>query len=285
MTGRAITLAAAAVLLTGCDAAEDVRVQPLPSLEASSPEARLGLPEVAGLWRFAGWELAAGDTARVESTLPAFGNLLLETQRLDSVAGFYAAGESRMPLVGEVRRDSILALAGGGRYLTGRISRDTLWLALTSLLEPGAWPADARAAFVRSPVGSRFVRVEGAVPALAAADSAAADTAFGRPAGTPPVAGRRRGDLRTPAPGEPAPSRPTVAAPRTGDPAARPAQAEPADPEPARPEPADPQPAPEVSEPPVRQRPRLLGVPVDSSSYSPTAARATERPAGVSASR
>lgn len=292
MTARAITSALAAVLITGCDAAENVRVQPLPSLEALTPEARAGLPEIAGLWQFAGWELAPGDTARVAAGLPAFGSLLLETQRLDSIAGFYGAGEGRMPVVGEVRRDSVLALAGGGRYLTGRVSRDTLWLVLTSLVEPGGWPDDARAAFVRSQVASRFVRVRGAVPALAAADSAAADTTLGAPgAGLPPVAGRPARPA-SPATGDRPPSRPADPSPRAGEPA--PPQAAPAAPpertpeqaQPERAEPAPTDPEPAEPEPPTRrERPRLLGVPVDSSSYSPTAARAIERPSEVSASR
>lgn len=282
MNGRVIGSALAAVLIAGCDAAEDVRVQPLPSLEASSPESRLGLPEIMGHWRFAGWELAPGDTGRAPGDLPAFGSILLETQRLDSIAGFYAAGEARMPLVGEVRRDSILALAGAGRYLTARISTDTLWLVLTSLLDRAAWPDDARAAFVRTQVASRFVRVRGAMPALAAADTTLADTVSGR-ADAPAMRGVAPPTSQRGTPGRTGPER---VAPQRPEPQV---EREPAEPvvEPAEPVESTPEPRqvePEVS-PARRPRPRLLGVPVDSSSYSPTASRAIDRPAEVSARR
>lgn len=285
-----------AAVVTGCDAADDVRVQPLPSLEAASPEARAGLPVVSGVWRFAGWELAPGDTGRVDAELPGFGELRLETQRLDSIAGFYLAGDARLPLIGEVRRDSVLALAGAGRFLAGRITADTLWLALTSLVEPGSWPDEARAAFVRAAAGPRFVRVKGQRPVLAAVDSQAVDSARMAAAGdtaAPRVAevAPRRGV--TPLAGKPFPSqRPP---PRAGEP--RPRQAEQQPPEPRRAEPLEQAPTPEPAEPeeaepepepeperPQRRRPRVLGVPVDSL-YSPTAARAISRPGGVSASR
>lgn len=310
-------------MVTGCDAADDVSVQPLPSLDAASPEARAGLPVVSGLWRFAGWELAPGDTGRVQSDLPGFGELRLETQRLDSIAGSYIAGGAALPLIGEVRRDSVLALAGGGRFLAGRVTADTLWLSLTSLLAPGTWPDDARAAFVRSAVGTRFVRVKGQRPMLAVADSLATDSARVAAAGDtlgPPFAGvvPRRGV--TPLAGKPFPTRPAPVAgvtPRRGTPLtgqpfptrpaqprpgeARPSQAEPPPPEPRQADPQDPtrpaeqvepkpeeaEPEPEPAEPEPeqrRRRPRLLGVPVDSL-YSPTAARAISRPGEVSANR
>lgn len=302
MRKRVTGLLVAVLVATGCDAADDVRVQPLPSLDASSPEARAGLPVVSGIWRFAGWELAPGDTGRVEAELPGFGELRLETQRLDSIAGFYMAGDARLPLIGEVRRDSVLALAGGGRFLAGRITADTLWLALTSLVEPGSWPDDARAAFVRSAVASQFVRVKGQRPVLAAVDSLAMDSARMAAAGdtaAPRLAevAPRRGV--TPLAGKPFPSQ--RAQPRVGEP--RPRQAEQQPPEPRRAEPleqapppaqpqpqqAQPEPEPQQAEPeperqPPRRRPRLLGVPVDSL-YSPTAARAISRPGEVSASR
>lgn len=279
MIRRTVSWSMAVVLLAGCDAAEDVRVQPLPSLEASSPEARAGLPEIAGSWRFAGWELAPGDTGRVESDLPGFGELRLETQRLDSIAGSYIAPGGRMPLVGEVRRDGMVALAGGGRYLTGRYERDTLWLALTSLVEPAAWPSAARAAFVRSPVASRFVRVKGAVPALAAADTAAMDSAVAAPVPGEAIA-------RPGAPVTARPSAPVTAPPsRTGEATPRVAEPTPATPAAPQEEEPEPEPEPEPSPPPRRSPPRLLGVPVDSTGYSPTAARAIERPTPVSASR
>lgn len=294
--GMGLTLAFA--LLTGCDAAEDVQVQPLPSLEQLTPEARAGLPEVAGMWRFAGWELAPGDTNRVASTLPGFGDLLLETQRLDSIAGFYVAGEGRLPLIGEVRRDSVVSLAGGDRFLAGRVSSDTLWLTLTSLVPSADWPDRARAAFVKSAPSSRFVRVRGQVPALAAADSlrdpsmptvpsgqsSLPGTGLqGRGAGAPAEAGGAlapRQGVPTPATGRradedaPAPSEPRPAAPVQAEPAA-----------PVEEEPRREEPRPEISAP-RRATPRVLGVPVDSSSVqSPTAARAIFRPSEVRASR
>lgn len=272
-------------MVSGCDAADDVRVQPLPSLDAASPEARAGLPVVSGLWRFAGWELAPGDTGRVQADLPGFGELRLETQRLDSIAGSYLAGGAALPLIGEVRRDSVLALAGGGRFLTGRVTADTLWLSLTSLLEPGAWPDDARAAFVRSAGGTRFVRVKGQRPTLAVSDSLATDSARMAGAGETPAASLagvvpRRGV--TPLAGKPFPTRPAPVAgvaPRRGTPLtgqpfptptprpqpgetrprmgeARPPQAAPQPPEPRRADPQDPtrppgqvEPEPQAAEP------------------------------------
>lgn len=289
-------------LAAGCDPADEVRVQPLPPLERSTPEARAGLPEVEGVWRFAGWELAPDDSASLQRELPALGALQLQTQRLDSVAGFYQAGEGRLPLVGEVRRDSVLALValsgpGQGYFLAGRVSRDTVWMSLTSLLEPGTWPTDARVAFVRSPVAAPFVRLHGAPPpalpvdsalaaSLAAADSAAAA------AGTVP------GDTAAPAPTRPAATAPPMgtppaAAPQTSAPQPRPAAPQP---RPAAPQPATPRPTPPAPRPvaprdtPTRRLPPLLGEPVrdtvrDTSSYSPVASRTSERPRSVSASR
>lgn len=183
--------------LVACEPAEDVAVLPLPPLESASPEARAGLPEISGSWRFAGWELAPGDTARAEAELPALGELRLETQRLDSIAGFYVAGEGGLPLVGEVRRDSVISLAGQGRFLAGRIGADTLWLSLTTLMEPGSWPDDARAAFVRSDVEARFVRVKGQRTVLAVNDSVATDSMRIAAAGDPTVV-RRSGLPLTP---------------------------------------------------------------------------------------
>lgn len=298
MIKPAIGWTLAFALVAGCDAAENVQVQPLPSLERLTPEARAGLPEVAGIWRFAGWELAPGDTNRVASTLPGFGDLLLETQRLDSIAGFYVAGEARLPLVGEVRRDSVVSLAGGDRFLAGMVSSDTLWLTLTSLVPSANWPDRARAAFVKSAPSSRFVRVRGQVPALAAADSL-------RNPSMPPVAGTQSTRPGTGVQGRGAASpadaerprlpRQGVSDPATGRPAdeeapepSEPRRAAPVETEPVEPveeEPRREEPRPEISAP-RRPTPRVLGVPVDSSSVqSPTAARAMSRPAEVRASR
>lgn len=288
--------------LAACEPAQDVRVQSLPPIERPSAEARAGLPEVAGVWRFAGWDLASEDTASLQRELPGLGELRLQTQRLDSVAGSYVGGGGQLPLVGEVRRDSVVSLvasAGGGvaYYLAGEVARDTLWIRLSSLVEPGVWPADAQAAFVRSDVASTFVRLHGTTPpppvdsaALLAADSVrradslavaaapappAATDSVVRVANVPASAFISRGNRN--AFGFPiqaaAPAASTARGPRVlGRPVA-PAEGERPEPE-ERPEPrpqpreaAPPQPDPEPDEPPVTpppapRLPPLLGDPV-----------------------
>lgn len=170
-----MVITGAVALLAGCGPDDDVRVQPLPPLERPSPEARAGLPRVAGAWSFAGWELAPGDTARVGEPLPRLGRFLLRTQRLDSIAGAYSAGGGAWPLVGEVRRDGVVALAAVSGELTGfatgRVARDTFWVSLTTLIDGESWPANARAAFVRSQPREVFARVRGARPLRSSADS------------------------------------------------------------------------------------------------------------------
>lgn len=273
--------------LAGCDPAEDVRVQELPSLARASVEARLGLPELRGAWRFAGWELPRGDTLGLDAELPAFGIVLLQAQSRDSLAGFYLTQGGRSPLVGEVRRDSVVSLVtfpapGDGRYLVGEVAGDTLWLEATSLAEPGSWRGDARAAFVRSrtPV-TAFRRVRGAVPppppvdsaALAAADSAAlappAGAAVPPSGGMPtPPAGGAPGVTRPPATGAPSaggvtpraqpqtPAEPRAAEPQ---PVAPPVAQPPVE---AEPEPLEEEPEPEPEPVQEREPPRVLGVPV-----------------------
>lgn len=305
MNGRSIRLICAALLLTGCEPAEDVRIQDLPPLDRPSPEARAGLPEVEGAWRFAGWELAPGDTGRLASELPGLGQILLETQRLDSLAGYYLAGQGRLPLVGEVRRDSAIALAallGGaeGRYLAGRVLRDTLWVSTTSLLEPGIWPDEARAAFVRTRVAAPFVRVQGAPVLTAVTDTAAAPLAAMDSVPRAPTAGTGMGAPARPAPA--AQTRPPVSTPAQ-TPAQAPARQQPpaqAQPQPQRPPapspPARREPPPEPAPtPPAPRLPPLLGEPVRGDTardttgprdaYSPSAVRATARPRSVSSSR
>lgn len=286
--------------LGACEPAQDVRVQALPPIERPSAEARAGLPEVAGVWRFAGWDLAPEDSASLQRDLPGLGELRLQTQRLDSIAGAYVGGGGQLPVVGEVRRDSVVSLvasAGGGvaYYLAGEVARDTLWIRLSSLVEPGVWPADAQAAFVRSDVTSTFVRLHGTTPAppvdsaaLLAADSARradslavaaapappaamADSAV-RVANVPPSAFISRGNrnafgfsIRAAAPAAPASRGRRV----LGEPVER-EQPEPEERPAPRPEPqqaAPPQPAPEPDEPPVTpppapRLPPLLGDPV-----------------------
>jgi hypothetical protein len=273
--------------LPACDAAEDVRVQELPSLARASVEARLGLPELRGAWRFAGWELSAGDTLGMEAELPAFGIVLLQAQSRDSLAGFYLTQGGRSPLLGEVRRDSVVSLVtfaapGDGRYLVGQVAGDTLWLEATSLAEPGSWRGDARAAFVRSrtPV-TAFRRVRGAVPppppvdsaALAAADSAALGPPIGAAvsppgamptqplggaagAGRPPTTGAASAGTVTPRAQPQTPIVPRAAEPQ---PVAPPVVQPPVE---AEPEPVEEEEEPEPE--PVRRRepPRVLGEPV-----------------------
>ena len=313
-TGRSVVAVLVIALLASCDAAEEVRVQPLPPLERPSPEARAGLPELAGVWRFAGWDLAPADSGNLGRDLPALGEIRLQTQRLDSLAGAYAAAAGGpIPLVGEVRRDSIVSLVAGAGpegpyFLAGEYARDTLWIRISSLTEPGSWPSDALAAFVRTEVASRFVRLHGTTPAppvdsaaLLAADSAAAADSLRLAAAeaepgdslAPPITstvsvpataflsrpGRNAFGFATRSAAPPAP---TVAPPVLGEPARQPepqpdvqapAPVQPApEPEP-RPEP-EPEPEPPVEPQPDSQPrlPRLLGEPVrpDTASTPPS---------------
>lgn len=287
--GRRIQALFALALLASCEAAEDVRVQPLPPLDRPSPEARAGLPELAGVWRFAGWDLAPTDSAGLQRELPGLGEIRLQTQRLDSLAGAYAGGGGALPLVGEVRRDSVVSLvasAGGGTayYLAGEYARDTLWIRLSSLVEPGVWPDAAVAAFVRGDVAATFVRLHGTTPAppvdsallamQAAADSAAAQSpgeVVALAAVGPGVfiaSGERDafGFLLRPRTAE----RPAPAAPRViGQPMQPTAPQAAPEPEPPAPRQAPPEPEPEeppaaepVPEIPAPRIPRLLGEPV-----------------------
>lgn len=271
-------------LLLGCEAAENVSVLPLPALEHSTPEARLGLPEVEGEWRFTGWEIAQGDSTALERSFPVFQEVRLDTQRLDSVAGSFATGGNAWPAVGEIRRDGRIALVTLGQgdpngFLAGIVARDTLWLEITSVVAGGEWPQGGRAAFVRGPAEGPIAWLRGARPAdlarIAAAmppvavDSAA-DLDAGRPEAVPaapsPSGARPRQESRPPI-GTPAaplptpPSGPVTPAPRAAPPppatlpSAPPAPRDAAEPEGER--------RPEVEPEPRREPPRLLGVPVD----------------------
>ncbi|HEV2130765.1 MAG TPA: hypothetical protein VGR27_06660, partial [Longimicrobiaceae bacterium] len=164
-------------LLGGCDWAEESAIQPLPPATRPSPEARLGLPELEGQWYFAGWDLPVSEPPGGLSTA---GALWIETQRLDSLAGMYLAGEQRLPLLGEVRRDSVFALVvqdgnGGGRFVAGRALRDTIWVEFTSLAFAQTWPAGTRGAFVREAVERPFTRLPGGAY-LVEEDTTAMDT-------------------------------------------------------------------------------------------------------------
>jgi hypothetical protein len=281
---RRACLPAALLLAAACGPSDDVRVQPLPPLTVLSAEARAGVPTVSGTWRFAGWEVAEGDSASLDAPLPGFGAIALSSQKRDSLGGSYLLEGGRAPLAGEVRRDSVISLVtflapGDGRYLAGTLARDTFWMEMSSLAEPGRWPDGARAAFVRTPVaGPPFVRMHGALPPVAQVDSAALDSlaaaaeAAAPATAAPPV-------TTAPAPQPTAPVfRPPTPAPQPTTPAVRPP---PATPRPTpdtsrtiprvtpRPQPATPQPTvPPQNEPePVpadtqRAPPHLLGVPV-----------------------
>ncbi|HEX7243612.1 MAG TPA: hypothetical protein VF263_25220 [Longimicrobiaceae bacterium] len=163
--------------LGACEEAEGVDVQPLPPLKRPSPEARAGLPEVAGAWRFAGWELPVRDTATKGVGMLPPGAFLVRTQRLDSVAGGYLVNGAEYPFVGEVRKDGTFTVAafgadGAGSFAAGRVVRDTLWLELTSLSAAATWSSGTRAALVRTPPrGAPFVRYQGGFDPARQADS------------------------------------------------------------------------------------------------------------------
>ena len=96
----------AAMAAAACGDADNVQVQPLPPLRRPSPEARAGLPEVRGVWRFAGFEIPAKDTMLVREKVYALtppGDLQIATQRLDSLAGRYVRGQVNFPFTGNVR--------------------------------------------------------------------------------------------------------------------------------------------------------------------------------------
>jgi hypothetical protein len=256
------------VALAGaCGDAAPVRVQPLPPLDRPSLEAREGLPEVAGTWRFAGFEIPPEDTARVRNGVFAMappGDLLFETQRLDSVAGRYVRDGVAFPLEGEVRRDSTFAVvAFGGEeasFAAGRIRRDTLWVELTSLSAGATWPRRTRTAMVRRGGGEPFLRLLGGAPITEPVDSAAlARTArldSLRAAGAPSVPpAAAPGAAGPPSPAEqarpPVTDRPARTEAETTPRPERPAQPPPRRPEPARP--PEPEPEPPAREPPAAE--------------------------------
>ncbi|MBV9773090.1 MAG: hypothetical protein JO040_04035 [Gemmatimonadetes bacterium] len=169
-----------ALAACGDAGAEPVKVQPLPPLKRPSMEARAGLPEVAGTWNFAGWLLPVSDTATRGQGLVSPGALVVQTQRMDSVAGAYVREGDRFPFVGEVRRGGIFSFVafgadGAGSFVAGRVRRDTLWVELTSLSTAQAWSPGTRAAFVRGRVGpAPFVRFPPGTVIPRVADSLAA---------------------------------------------------------------------------------------------------------------
>lgn len=181
--GRVWMWIAASALLAGaaCGPSDEVEVQPLPPLERPTPEVRAGLPEVAGRWRLAGFQLATADTSGIGAGLARPGELWIATQRLDSLAGVYTFAGQRSPLVGEARRDGVLALVafdpdGVQRFIAGHLHDDTLWIELTSLAAAEGWPTGTRAALVRTPVGEPFIRLPGGALLLPEPDTVVAPT-------------------------------------------------------------------------------------------------------------
>ena len=251
---RGVVMALSALTLSACEPAEDVRVMPLPPLEQTSVERRLGLPLMQGSWPFAGWELAEGDTLGMEEELPVFGTIVVMEQKRDSLGGAYqGAGGGSTPLSGEVRRDGVVALvafpnAQDGRYLVGSVDGDTLWVESTTLIPAGGWRSASRAAFVRGDgAAAPFRRIRGAVSATLA--PAAADTLVEMSDTLPLTAEVPAGEaVPSPAPAPPAgPVQPDVPdEPVTNEPD------------------SEPEPPPSTTPTvPRREPPRILGVPVE----------------------
>lgn len=273
-------LACCAALAAGaCDNAEGVEVQPLPPLQRPSPEARAGLPEVRGVWRFAGFEIPPGDTGAVRSgvyTLIPPGDFRVVTQRLDSVAGQYVREGVAFPFTGEVRRDSAMTVVafseGVGQFAAGRVLRDTLWIELTSFTTAQSWPPGTRAALVRGAVRAPFRRLLGGVPIAPPVDSAALRDSIRLdslrragvivPPGAQPAGQTVPGQVVPPAPqpgarptvpgAQPAPQQrpPAQAQPQQRPPAAQPQQRPPAQAQPRPQQPRPQQPRPQPQRPP-----------------------------------
>jgi hypothetical protein len=170
-------LACAALAAGACDEAAG-KVQPLPPLKRPSPEQRAGLPEVRGIWRFAGFEIRPQDTLLVrEQAYPMTppDEMRIITQRLDSIAGQLVRGGVGFPFTGEVRRDSAMALVtftdGIGQFAAGRIVRDTFWIEVATLPGAAGWSPGARAAMVRGVPRAPFRRLLGGAPINPPVDS------------------------------------------------------------------------------------------------------------------
>jgi hypothetical protein len=171
-------LACAALAAGACDEASG-KVQPLPPLKRPSPEQRAGLPEVRGIWRFAGFEIRPQDTLLVrEQAYPMAppDEIRIITQRLDSIAGQLVRGGVGFPLTGEVRRDGAMALVtftdGIGQFAAGRIVRDTFWIELATIPSAQGWAPGARAAMVRGVPRAPFRRLLGGAVINPPVDSA-----------------------------------------------------------------------------------------------------------------
>jgi hypothetical protein len=222
-----------AMVLAGCDRGSGGELQALPPAERPGPEARAGVPEIAGVWRFAGWEMASAEIFAERSATAEPGDLVIEVQRVDSLGALLVRGDIRIPLVGEVRRDGIVAFATHGdtavvgvrRFAAGRVGGDTLWLELSTLPTGELSPQSERWAFVRGAVGQRWVRLP--------SGELLRDTVMAPPPGTDTIPRPR------PAPAEAAePGEPRVIAPPEQEPQATP-----------------PTPAPRPTEPPAEPAP------------------------------
>jgi hypothetical protein len=171
---------ACAVLAAGaCDEASG-KVEPLPPLTRPSVEARAGLPEVRGIWRFAGFEIRAQDTLLVREQayqLVPPAEMRIITQRLDSIAGQFVRDGVGFPFTGEVRRDSAISVVtfsdGVAQFAAGHLQRDTFWIEVTTLASAAGWSPGARAAMVRRVGGPPFRRLLGGAPIAPPVDSVA----------------------------------------------------------------------------------------------------------------
>jgi hypothetical protein len=281
-------LACAALAAGACDEAEG-KVQPLPPLKRPTPEQRAGLPEVRGVWRFAGFEIRAQDTLLVREQayqLVPPAEIRVITQRLDSIAGQFVRDGVGFPFTGEVRRDSALALVtyseGVPQFTAGHLQRDTFWIELTSVSGAAGWSPEARAAMVRRVGGPPFRRLLGGAPINPPVDStrmrdsvrmdslrrAGVVVAPAQPGAAPPAAGQPgtvpvQPGVRPPVPQQTVPQtqpqRPPVQQQRP------PVQPRP-QPQPQRPPSAEPQRPPvtePVTEPAPENPPQLTPPPVN----------------------
>lgn len=168
---RALVAAAALVGAAACNDA-NANVEPLPPLRRPTPEERAGLPLLSGAWKFTGFEYPAEDTAKVRGQVYSLvppGEFDVTVQRLDSVGGSYVREGVTFPFTGEVRRDGIFSFitfepGGGGAFVAGHATRDTMWIELTGFPSAGSWPPGTRAALVHAPKGPPFIRLRGYVP-------------------------------------------------------------------------------------------------------------------------
>jgi hypothetical protein len=172
-------LACAALAAGACDEASG-KVQPLPPLTRPSVEARAGLPEVRGIWRFAGFEIRPQDTLLVREQayqLVPPAEMRIVTQRLDSIAGQFVRDGVGFPFTGEVRRDSTISVVtfsdGVAQFAAGHLQRDTFWIEVTTLASAAGWSPGARAAMVRRVGGPPFRRLLGGAPIAPPVDSVA----------------------------------------------------------------------------------------------------------------